>query len=687
MKLIETIRRANQPRAPEDSIRLRLATTGAVLVSIAACAGLDEISRPAAWLAMVLVVAGMTFSYLTRARPPEWIKVIVALAAVAALVWFFHQVSSRAVTDIITVEDPLTVLFVCIQVVHSFHVPSRRDLLFSLGASAALMAVGAAQAIDLRYGVYVLLWVGFVLWSLVESWTSASQGGRTSAPGLGTVLLAVVAAAAAIFLVLPAPIVAVRINFLETAGSGGPVGVPGALAGDAGNPTELSRPGSPAGPIRVGGYLGFANSLDTALRGKLSHAVVMRVRAERPSYWVGESFDSWDGQSWSSSTRPTGTIANSTPFVVPVLSGTNLNGATDLQTFYVASSTADLIFHAESASELWFPTSSVFYSEDGTIVSPIGLGRGAVYTVESLVSAPTANDLRHATGAGLPPNQARRYPQLPHAYRQAQGLAESVTAGAATTYDKVEALINWIGANTRYSTNIPPLPPGVDTVNDFLFGNRIGYCEQISTALAVMLRTLNIPVREVVGYVPGPYNPVTDLYTIQADDAHAWVQVWFPGYGWQSFDPTAVVPLANPDPGATALHDIGGALGRIPVWPASAAVILIGLSVALISWRRSRPATWAEQIARHLERAGRRAGRPRRPSETLLEYAASLDRLIGEGSLTCEQLAAEVEASAYGGREPPAEIRRQLMTSARRIRIHRPRRPTGTAAASPAVPR
>ena len=53
---------------------------------------------------------------------------------------------------------------------------------------------------------------------------------------------------------------------------------------------------------RVGGYLGFASSLDTALRGRLSHAVVMRVRAERPSYWIGETFDAWNGESWSSST-------------------------------------------------------------------------------------------------------------------------------------------------------------------------------------------------------------------------------------------------------------------------------------------------------------------------------------------------------------------------------------------------
>jgi hypothetical protein len=271
----------------------------------------------------------------------------------------------------------------------------------------------------------------------------------------------------------------------------------------------------------------------------------------------------------------------------------------------------------------------------------------------------------------LPPLE-QRYTQLPRSYPRVQALAESVTAGAATTYDRVEALIAWIGANTRYSTDIPPLSPGRDTVDEFLFGNRTGFCEQISTSLAVMLRSLGIPARETVGYVPGPYNPVTDLYEIRAKDAHAWVQVWLPGHGWQSFDPTAVVPLANPTPGGTALRDLGGALARVPVVPVSAVVVVVGMVVMLVWWRRRRPASWAERVAREIERSGRRAGRPRRRSETISEYAAALETLsTGDGAATWRHLASEVEASAYGGREPPEERRHQLVELAKRARLGR----------------
>lgn len=668
MRALDAIRRANMPGPPEHSIRLRVACLGAVLVSIAACAALDEVSPTTAVVAMILVSGGMALSYVTRSRPLGWVKLLVAAGAIAAFAWFFHSISSPAV-DITTVENPLTLLLVSVLAVHSFHVPSRRDLLFSLGASAGLMAVGGAQATDLRFGLYVVAWACFSLWSLTEMWTSASGGGRISVMGLISALAALAAAAAAVFLVLPAPVVASRVGFLSRAGAGGSVGVPGGLAGDSGTPAQLSRPGSPS---RVGGYLGFADSLNTALRGNLGNTLVMQVRAQRPSYWVGETFDTWQGQSWTQSEKSSRPLRESSPFVLPVPLGDVPVGQGDLQTFYITSSTADLVFHADSADELWFPTSRVYYSNDGTIVSPIGLGSGSIYTVESQVSTATADQLRaDPSTQTLPSGAQAQYGQLPHAYPRVLALARSITAGDTTTYDKVQSLIDWIGAHTHYSLDIPPLPAGADTVDEFLFGNRVGFCEQISTSLAVMLRSLGIPAREAVGYVPGGYDPITDLWQVHADDAHAWVQVWFPGYGWQNFDPTAVVPPSNPSPGATALKDVAGALRRVPWVPVVAVLAGAGLVVVAVRLRRARPATWAARVAGDAERAGRRAGRPRRPSETLVEYAATLDELAGSGT-TWGRLASSVEASAYGGREPSPEAQRAMVAEARSTRVRRP---------------
>ncbi len=670
MRALDAVRRANLPGPPENSVRLRIACLGTVLVSIAACATVGEVSRLTAGVAMVLVAGGTLFSHRTRTRPPGWVKVVVAAGAIGAFAWFFHSLTSAEI--IATIDSPLGLLLISVLVVHSFHVPSRRDLLFSLAASAGLMAVAGAQAIDLGFGLAVVAWVCFGLWALTEMWTSASGGGRISVAGLLCALAAMSTAAAAVFLVLPAPVVASRVSFLTQAGAGGSVGVPGALAGDSGSPAQLSRSGSPSSPIRVGGYLGFAGSLNTALRGSLATTLVMQVRAQRPSYWVGETFDTWSGESWTETHEGTRPLRETSPFVLPVPVGDAPLGQSDLQTFYVADATADLVFHAETADELWFPTSRVFYSDDGTIVSPIGLGSGSIYTVESQVVAPTPAQLRSdLSPQTLPPQTLAEDGQLPHPYPRVQALARSITAGDTTTYGKVQSLIGWIGAHTHYSLDIPPLPAGADTVDEFLFGNRVGFCEQISTSLAVMLRSLGIPAREAVGYVPGGYDPITDLWQVHADDAHAWVQVWFPGYGWQNFDPTAVVPLSNPSPGATAVKDVAGALRRVPWAPVVVIVAGAGLVVLAVRWRRSRPATWAARVARDTERAGRRAGRPRRPAETLAEYATALDEL-SEGGSPWGRLASSVEASAYGGREPPPDVQRAMVAEARDGRVRRP---------------
>jgi transglutaminase-like putative cysteine protease len=667
VSLVAAVKRANRPGPPEHSKGLRLASAGAVVTGIAACRAEGELSWMVAVVSTVLVLTGMYVSYRTRSQPVGWLKPLLALAAVAAFFWFFKQLTGQELYDVSTVEDPLALLFVWIQVAHAFDVPARRDLAFSLAGSTSLMAVAGAQAVDLNFGVYALLWIAFGLWGLVGMWGSASEGGRIGGRGLAATLAAVAVLGAAVLTALPAPHVAGRIDF--PANSAGGVNLPGAggLAGDAGRASEPAKAGSPAGASRVGGFLGFATHLDTALRGSLADTVVMRVRAQRPSYWIGETFDTWEGQSWSvpPKTRgPTALFAGSPFPVPPTVDSPVVNepvaGTSDLQTFYMAQSSPNLIFHADNAADVWFPAHNIFLSGSDTIVSPIALGPGAIYTVRSEVATPTSAQL---AADDEPPTLAQAKVlqadlQLPHRYPRVKALAEKITAHRTTVDAKVEALIAWIGAHTHYSTDIPPLPPGADTVDEFLFGNRVGFCEQISTSLAVMLRTIGIPAREAVGYVPGSYDPITDLYEVEGKDAHAWVQVWFAHYGWQSFDPTAVVPLANPTPAVVVFHDVGRALHALPLVPLGIALALGAVAGLVVRWRRRRPPTWAIAVARRMERAGARAGRARRPGETVTEYAAALDALGGDRSRTWSALVPVIEASAYGAREPSADERR-----------------------------
>ncbi len=122
--------------------------------------------------------------------------------------------------------------------------------------------------------------------------------------------------------------------------------------------------------------------------------------------------------------------------------------------------------------------------------------------------------------------------------------------------------------HTRYTLDIPPLPAGADAVEQFLFEDRRGFCEQIGTSLVVLLRSLGIPARLGVGYVSGERNPFTGLYEVRASDAHAWAEVWFPGVGWQIFDPTASVPLAGDSGLAGAGSGLGAFLSaRLPDLP------------------------------------------------------------------------------------------------------------------------
>ena len=95
--------------------------------------------------------------------------------------------------------------------------------------------------------------------------------------------------------------------------------------------------------------------------------------------------------------------------------------------------------------------------------------------------------------------------------------------------------------NFKYTLDPPAIEPE-DPVGSFLFRSKSGYCEYFAAAMAVMLRTLNIPSRLVNGFQTGSYNRIGKDFVVRARDAHSWVEVYFTGYGWIPFDPTPADP-------------------------------------------------------------------------------------------------------------------------------------------------
>jgi hypothetical protein len=705
----------NRPGPPEHSVSFRAASVAAVLIGIGACWSEGLLSPTVTLFAIAATVIGNVLAYRRRSDPWPVVKPILALCAIGGFVWFILTVTRTATPgDISTVEGPLAVLFAWVLSTHAFDVPSRRDVTYSLAGSTALVAVAAAQSVDLALGAWVMTWVVCCVWGLVAMWQSLSEtAGVPWAPLLAAGALVAVVAVVVVG-VLPAPQVSTSLIFTSSSGPSTPVDNPTNLA--EGSDSLPAHAASPAGRTGVGGFLGFAKSLDTADRVSLDNQVIMRVRATRPNYWVGQTFDLWNGQSWVQSTNPVGgqhvvKLTGSSPFTIPTdpdQTAELASGQEDIQTFYLATGGPNLVFHADNAQRVYIRTRAVYVTQDGTIASTQSMGLGTIYTVVSNDTIATPAQLRTATATvpsaltgqetpvvgptSLPPLEKPRYLQLPHPDARVTALATSITRGFGTgtdgdphTYDKISAIEQWMSTHVRYTTDIPPLSAGADAVDSFLFGTRRGYCEQISTATVVMLRSLAIPAREAVGYVPGPYNPITDLYDIQAKDAHAWVQVWFPGYGWQNFDPTATVPLANPTPGSVLARSLGHALSKLPWLPITLVAALAGVVTLWLRRRSRRPATWAHQVAADLARGGARLGCPRRSDETLTAYGHRLSRAAPERADDLTGVTGLVEQVIYGGAAPSTDEIGWALSVSRRFRSvakrRRERGPGGAGAA------
>lgn len=683
------------PEPAENSVAFRVAVLVTLMIAGSGAVA-QGVGGPLLWFVILVGYPAAFFvAYITRHNRPPVLRAVVTGVAAVVLMFFVASITSQPVVGFATLQLPLAEVFLWLMLLHALDSPGRRGLFISLLASIVLVAIAGVLSISMSVAPYIVLWAVAAITALVLgqradlaplpalSDTSPRRGRviTRSAAAVGVSLLVVVVLGAAIFMVAPVAGTDRALTFPAELPQSESVPVLGGLSNPSlgrSDPAAPARDGRSRGGRASFGYFGFANQLDTGLRGRPDDTLVMRVRASAPDFWRAQSFDVWNGRVWRSSQTKPRVLRGGQPLPVPpALDDGPAFGIvpTDelVQTYYVEQPGPNSIFAAATPTRLYFPDRVAFQLPDGALRAGVQLDKDSVYTVVSERRRATADALRASQRIEMPERIRALYAQPPVITPRVRALAANVTATAPTAYDKVRALEQWMGTHTEYTLNIPRLPRGKDAVDQFLFVDKRGFCEQIGTSLVVMLRSLGIPARLTVGYATGERNPFTGLYEVRARDAHAWAEVYFPGVGWQGFDPTADVPLA----GDSAISGAGaGALAyletrvSVPSWLPAALIGLAGLVVVGLfvragarrvrRRRRLPPPTWAGTRLARLDAIGAEQGRARSPGETTPEYTTALARLDPVSTEPLRTIAYALDADAYSGTPLDAPDRRSV---------------------------
>jgi transglutaminase-like putative cysteine protease len=668
-RLVAALTGSRRARTPENSVPFRVAVLGAVMAAAAALTVTGVIEGSVPFVVFLVLPTAAWLSWERRTKNNPWLSIFFTAIAAFALVDVLSEL--RAISNPEEeIRYPLAKLFLLVQIIHSYDLTTRRDLYFSLGSSLVLMAVAGSLSQDLGFGITLFVYAAFAITALVLGHRSELADGavatvtsqRTgSSRIIREVLRATLVAAAA---------GAVLFGFLPQPNGVRPYALPFMGGSESGTPSigGISNPGfsSFAGTRSSGSsYYALSDRMDLRVRGDLSDEVVMRVRASAPAMWRGMLFDTYDGVAWTSSTSGATPLPGGRPYL-NALAGVEPGPRTTLsQTFYLSSEQPNTYFAAATPFQIW-ADSVPSIDEHGALRATTTLTPGTVYSVVSTKGSAPPSALKRASNSLVPP-EMERYLQLPPGLpERVHELARRITARADNDYERVRAIEAYLREHYRYSLDSPVPPPGRDAVDHFLFDARVGFCEQFASSTAVMLRTLGIPARVAVGYTPGTKNPLTGYYEVKGDNAHAWVEVYFPGYGWYEFDPTFNVPLAQ--------ESAGDDLAAVRVWrylsghfddlvpevPIAAAVFTIPFGALFLRrrryGRRARTAgrTGVGPVALawgRLEADLARRRTPRRPHETAAETMA---RLPGGSSDPARLFVRVFEQERYGRDEVAA---------------------------------
>jgi transglutaminase-like putative cysteine protease len=454
-----------------------------------------------------------------------------------------------------------------------------------------------------------------------------------------------------------------------------------------------------------------------------SDGAVMTVGATRPYYMRAVTYDVYTGKGWSSSEGTDRQVAagerifpGETPerplaaFTVATVA-IEVQGGVGRNIFtpgYPTTVFAPLLVHEPGGLPLL-----------GALRSGVTLQSGKGYQVTADVSTATEAMLAGA-GTDYPASIVATYLGTQGVTARTVQLARHVVqvAGATDPYHEAKALANYLRTDPRFKySTVAALPsdPNRDITDFFLFdpAGQVGYCEYFATAMTVMARSLGLPARLAVGYAPGE-RVKSGIYQVREKNAHAWAEVYFPGYGWQIFEATKSIapvdraagagvvppvkaPPSGSDPGRNVFE--GKDLGEVSTLPSFEPVpegfqaggvrpsdesrsgnawvflALLVLLLAIVAWRLLRARRRMRFLApgdrqwQRLTLAADRAGVAQRPSETVYEYAGWLEEQIPRRSGEIREIANGKVWQSYSGHSISSEVIARLERAWARLQL------------------
>lgn len=414
-------------------------------------------------------------------------------------------------------------------VLKMFSAETTRDYIFLAALAFAQMLAAATRTIQISYlfyfGLFLLLSIATFVSFEIRRARDRVAGAGSSEPASAQGELANALTGTSAIICTGTVILATLLFFVIPRGRTG----------------YLSSLASPSERIT-----GFSDNVELGEIGQIkrSSAVVMHIDAPGLSpfhavKWRGVGLTTFDGHRWSNSGLSSTVVPGTRNFQFrrelfhPGQRTEILRYTVTLQPV-----SSDALFLTPQPLEVSLTGAYriVWQDEAGSIYLRSAGGTMVRYSAASDLTSP-APELLRAASREVSPDMQGTYLQLPVTDPRVVELARQITQQQPTPYDKALAIETYLRRTYGYTLDLPSAMPA-DPIAFFLFDYRRGHCEFFASAMAIMLRTLGIPTRLVNGFLQGGYNDVSGNYTVRASDAHSWVEVYFPNYGWVSFDPT-----------------------------------------------------------------------------------------------------------------------------------------------------